>query len=51
VSGDKVHVEGDSDGIRKLRADIEESGIVDGESNVEFNREEGIELYLGNSEQ
>jgi hypothetical protein len=51
VSSDKVHLEGDSDGLRKVRTDLESSEKIKKGASVEFDREEGLEVEFRDPEQ
>lgn len=51
VSGEKVHVEGDTEGLRKVKADIENSEEVNKEASVEYDRNEGLDIEFRDPEQ
>lgn len=51
VSSEKIHVEGDTEGLSKVQADMEKSEEIDKEATVEYNREEGIEIEFRDPEQ
>lgn len=51
VSSDKIHVEGDTEGVKKVAADIENSEEINKEASVEFERKEGLDIEFRDPEQ